>query len=382
MNFTFMFTTSKKSLSFFDTWQASFKDYSMLESSPMGDILPDVLNGMGKWQNPVNCSAASYFIFHYKTSYGFGAHVVHWVKLFHVALRTKRVFLFEDDHAQFWMSQCNDKEKDGRHECYFQTMSRTCPFIKVKELVREGALTRYDVDGPNMVDLEGLPVVPIADDRRPSAVFFSQPRLAYSAWQHMIDIYRYQKDFPEIIEDLVQDLKPEVARKYLEPLDNARRTWNSCASFYLTRLRDEIAADIRKKLEVLIQVPSFDMSRVIGLPLRGSDKCFGNKIEGPGEMSCVSLSKAMEEAHRIAYGQPMLTHIIITSEDRQAISVDRINDAQGKIPFHDPLMVIKNSFDDPPGTGNVWMRKGLKTNATFGEMMESSLLSLHLQALA
>lgn len=117
------------------------------------------------------------------------------------------------------------------------------------------------------------------------------------------------------------------------------------------------------------------------MPVRSSDKCVGNNIHGPGEMECVPLMYSLEISLRIAFGQQQLTHVIATSEDEGSITKRQIFRAQHTFRFREPLKVIRNLHDNNPGTGSVDQGR-IQPNISNAEMLEESLVSLHLQALA
>lgn len=185
-----------------DAWEISWQNYNALATSPFGEVLPHILNSMDQWQNPPNCSTTNFFVLNYKTSNGFGAHVVDWLKFFHLAVTNGRVFLFNDEQNQFWSQGCKDPILDGKHECFFRSMSRTCSFQHIKKLVHKNVLQRHDVDGSSTLDEEGLPIVPTVQTGSPSAVFFNQPDILPAKWYKLLSRFSREKHFPEILHAL------------------------------------------------------------------------------------------------------------------------------------------------------------------------------------
>ncbi len=60
--------------------------------------------------------------------------------------------------------------------------------------------------------------------------------------------------------------------------------------------------------------------RIIGVPIRGSDKCY--RFENgrrQGEAQCVSLAETMALANRLHASQPWIDTVLLTSEDPEAL---------------------------------------------------------------
>ena len=115
------------------------------------------------------------------------------------------------------------------------------------------------------------------------------------------------------------------------------------------------------------------------MPIRASDKCYGNAINGPGEMACLPLATVMDHVHRIAFGHPHITYAIVTSEDATAITESKVTEAMANLTDSYRLAIVRNVGDKPPGSGSPRNRTADASNAV---LLKSSLVTLHLQALA
>ncbi|PXF43213.1 hypothetical protein BWQ96_07042 [Gracilariopsis chorda] len=191
--------------------------------------------------------------------------------------------------------------------------------------------------------------------------------------------FPYQDDFVEQVKRLV----PSAPLDVLKPEAHARRLWLSAAAFYTTRLNNRVAARVRSEVEkALIANGRPGPPRLIGVPVRASDKCYDNrKHPGPGEMTCMTLEETADVVMRLALMQPELTHVIITSEDAGAISEDKVRDAFGGFPFRKPLHVVRYVEDVQPGTGHT-NRVLKKLGKKQAQLLDSMLIVLHMQALA
>ena len=105
------------------------------------------------------------------------------------------------------------------------------------------------------------------------------------------------------------------------------RLWHTQASLYLLRLNKNMQQIVRRGLlkctssENLCQAQvDENMKRTLGLPLRGSDKCFKNAdgTNNPaGEMLCVGVNEVKDAVGRMYSTQPWIQNVLVTSEDKR-----------------------------------------------------------------
>ncbi|KAI0557606.1 hypothetical protein FGB62_285g012 [Gracilaria domingensis] len=207
---------------------------------------------------------------------------------------------------------------------------------------------------------------------------FSPKKMGQQEFRSFLHGFPHQGDFVKQVNRLL----PSASEDDLKPEAHARRLWLSAATFYITRLNKRSADRVRSGVEKALQESDRPgPPRLIGVPVRASDKCFGGDHPGPGEMACIALEDMGDAVMRLVLMQPELTHVIVTSEDASAISEDKVEKAFGHFPFRKGLHVVRYGEDVRPGTGNtnrVLKKLGVKQ----ARLLDSMLVVLHLQALA
>lgn len=361
-----------------DLWEASWADHRLLAASPMGDFLPGALTKVTSLQNPTSCGNASFLLFDYRSSLGFGAVAKHIVVALHAALQTGRVLVLDEENVFYWTTGCPGS-KNGRHECYFRPLSEKCSYKTVMRLVKDKTLPMLTIDGDSLPPDAPWPFVPHAREDTPDVVRFRQSKGPDLWFKSFLYGYELSDTVPGVIRDLLSDLPKQVHSKYLTPDTNARRVWLIALAYYFLRLNSDTARDVRSQMQFLLNTSRPVHDRFIGLPVRASDKCYGNSLGELGEMNCVTLAEAMLHAHMLALGETSVTKAIITSEDPAAITSEKIAEAQGNITFHEPFQVVLNTLDEVAGTGAPRKRISKASNA---KLLKASLVTLHLQSQA
>lgn len=362
---------------YFSEWEHQFENYTLLETSPTGQLLTDLMHGLHARQHVSNCSNSSFVIVSYSTSLGFGAYARHLMVILREAIRADRVMLLNHNVKLFWMKGCPNAPFEGNFECFFRPLSETCPSAVVQNLVANGTLTEVAMESSSTH-------IPVANAHRPSVVHFDVSNMPQASFKSMLHGFKDKTDFSEQLHSFA----PLAVKKRLfephETSEASRRLWLVMSAWYLLRLNTETATDVSSVLlEIFVKTNVADFSSIIGIPLRASDKCFGdNTYPGPGEMECVSLAEVVTVAHRFAFAQATITHMIISSEDQNLITPSKVNSAQRNVTFRSrDLHVIRNPVDIPPGTGSTGrVLKKLHTNPA--KLLRASLVTLHLQALA
>eukprot|EP00178_Gracilaria_changii_P003000 TRINITY_DN14402_c0_g3_i1.p1 TRINITY_DN14402_c0_g3~~TRINITY_DN14402_c0_g3_i1.p1 ORF type:complete len:490 (+),score=80.37 TRINITY_DN14402_c0_g3_i1:1198-2667(+) len=363
--------------SFINHWASAWNDYSVLRDAPLGQMLADLVQALHRHQNPADCASANFLIFEYNTALGFGAQIRHIAAAFYTAVQTDRVFVLSDRVPFYWANGCPREAHNRRFTCHFRALSETCPFSKVRRLIKSGAVRVVDADYSSMHNFARNNIATAT----PSALRLSQKTLG-ARFTHFLNSFAFQDDFAAQLKLLL----PSVPLHHLQPHAHARRLWLSAAAFYVTRLNEHAAAHVRSGVErALNRSAKPGPSRLIGMPIRGSDKCFGDGAHaGPGEMTCVSLHDAVDAVMRLALMQPELTHVIVTSEDASAVSEHKLNevfDAFDAFNFGRRLRVVRHEEDCQPGTGNTKLVLS-KLGKKQAQLLDSMLIVLHLQALA
>lgn len=362
---------------YFSEWKRQFKNYTLLETSPTGQLLADLMHGLHTRQHVPNCSNTSFVIVSYSTSLGFGAYARHLMVVMYEAIRANRVMLLNHNLQLFWMKGCPNSTFEGKFECFFRPLSETCPSALVYDLIANGTLTETAME-PSSIS------VPDANPHHPSVVHFDVSKKPAATFKSMLHGFKDNTDFGK---QLYSFAPLAVTKRLLEPYateEASRRLWLVVTAWYVLRLNTKTAKDVSAVLlKTFASTSVADFSNIIGLPLRASDKCFGdNRYPGPGEMECVSLAEGVAVAHRFAFAHATITHMIISSEDRDLITPSKLDIAQKNVSFRSKeLRVIRNPVDIPPGTGSTG-RVLRKLHESPAILLHASLVTLHLQALA
>jgi hypothetical protein len=144
---------------------------------------------------------------------------------------------------------------------------------------------------------------------------------------------------------------------------------------------------VRPALENCFKTDAPDLDRIIGLPIRGSDKCY-HKVSGrrEGEADCVSLSATLSLAARIHAAQPWVDTVLVTSEDRRVLASARSLPEMALGSDKDRRWtLLTNDGDVQQGTGRSIGRVagggGNTTSPTPARITESILTTLACQVL-
>jgi len=326
--------------------------------------------------------------------------VRHHLPALHAALRAGRVLLLDPDPPFYWATGCpHGAAAEGRWECHFQPLSRTCPHAAVADLVAAGRLTASTVAIPRYWWSDAL--VPHATAAGAADVVTLTPgrnRHFYHTLFPAVPGAAPRGLFATLLPDGATPPAPRgdggasgergaagTAPPAPAPLwaglppAAARRAWLVGAVHFLTRLHARAAADVRAVLasSALAACPAGEC--LVGVPLRASDKCYG----AHPEMVCVTLPAALDAAARLAFAQPTITGVVLTCEDAAAIAPAAVARALAAVaPWAPPLAVHRNAADDaPPGSGAgrpAARRDG--SVPSVGEVAAAALGSLHLQA--
>lgn len=122
-------------------------------------------------------------------------------------------------------------------------------------------------------------------------------------------------------------------------------------------LSQRMQLSVRQSLTRCFQSSNPDLSRVIGIPIRGSDKCYRTVVEEGvevrhGEANCVTLDETMALAKRVHAAQPWIDTVLVTSEEKHVIK--QAHRLKGKQLNNDPNLhwnVLTNNEDIQQGTG-------------------------------
>ncbi len=358
---------------YISTWKQAFSNPKALSTAPLGAILAPAHEALNRIQNPTDCSTASFLLYSYSSSNGFGAVVKHLTTAFYTALRSGRIFVLDDTNQFYWAKGCLG---GARFECFFLPLSRCSP-TEIRRLVEIGKLRQIDVNRESTKDEVGVPVIPPVDPTQPSVVRFSIPMgksksLFYSLTN--------RNDSGDVLRSILEGTHiDDEQRPFLSPGRNAQRTLNTVLASYIVRLNHPTA--LRTGMTVAHVLNHYgilgnESSRVIGVPVRGSDKCYKNTIDKTGEMRCVKPSIALNYARRVAIANPSLTHALLTSESANTIKGNfKANDDEGQWVS---LQVMRNFLDVPAGSGGRKKRR----DKSMAELLAASLVTLHLQAFA
>ncbi len=162
----------------------------------------------------------------------------------------------------------------------------------------------------------------------------------------------------------------------MSPSSTAQRALNTALASYIIRLNHATAQKTGAAVARVLNhygILGNESSRVIGAPVRGSDKCYKNRIDHTGEMRCVKPSIALDYARPIAIANPSLTHALLTSDDVTP-SREISSDGGQWVNLH----VMRNFLDVPAGSGG----RNKRRDKSMAELLEASLVTLHLQAFA
>lgn len=356
-----------------EQWRLSFENSELLRSAPLGAVLAPTYSALNKLQEPENCSTGSFLLYEYSSSLGFGAVVKHLTSAFYSAIRTNRTFVLDDSKQFYWAHGCNI---GPRFECFFRPLS-TCSPALIRQLVREKKLIYHKIPENPRLDRYGVPVILAADTKKPSVVKWPFPS---SMNKNLFWSINSRGDATEVLRLLLPHgtIDANTELRYLQPERNAQRTLNVVLATYIVRLNEITANRTACALNRLLKRNNLngnDSLRVIGVPVRRSDKCFGNKFDQTGEMRCVNASVALDYARRVAVANPTITHVLLTSEDDHAITSGVEKQATSG---WFKLRVMRNYLDVPPGSGG----SGIRKDKSMAELLQAMLITLHLQAFA
>lgn len=353
-----------------DQWRAAFFRPEILHSSPLGSVLAPAHKALDRIQNPSSCRSSSFFIYDYRQKLGFGAIIKHMTVGFYHSLLSGRVFLISDRVPFHWARGCTTGYGE-RHECYFRSLSN-CSQHELRKLIKQGMLRMYDVDAHWSRNRAGVPIIPKADPTVPSVVIFRQSA-HNEPWVHSLG---YNYDARDVIRSIVGKNLSAEQESHITPIRNARRTLQIALATYITRLNEMTALKTGKAITKVLSrygLTLRDHARVVGVPIRRSDKCFKNRYDERGEMKCIDTVTAIETARRVALAHPSITHILLTSEDLSAIATGVELRGEGKF-IH--LNVMRNFLDLPTLSGD----SGMRRDKTKAELLDAMLVTLHLQA--
>lgn len=362
---------------YFSVWARSFSNVSLLSTSPLGPVLPALLRGLHAHQNPPRCADASFLTLAYSSSLGFG----HLLVVLHAALAANRILVVDGRTPFYWARGCKAAARDGRMECFFIPMSAVCPFEVVDALATAGTIQRLP-DAKRVSDIRP------ADAGRPSVVHVAAHKLPAAQFKAFLHGFQNHADFAPQLRWLLSGAHmnaPDLLDAFA-PRAAARRLWTAMAAWYVLRLNSATAHVVATALaHSLAAAPGVvDHRNMAGLALRASDKCSGGNAHGSaGEMTCVSLDNMMDAVLRLAFAQPTISHVVVSSEEKAAIDARKVAAAQERSKFrYVTLQVLRNGVDLTPETGSLGSKGLKKIGKTQAVLLHSMLTTLHLQALA
>jgi hypothetical protein len=158
----------------------------------------------------------------------------------------------------------------------------------------------------------------------------------------------------------------------LYPYRNRNSAIHHAALLYVLRMQRKLQSRIDAKVkQILSRTPHFDPSLSIGLPIRGSDKCWG-------ESKCLNFSTYMDlsqdiwkERFETIAGAKKGT-IVVTTEASDIASSSRLYQS-------DTLSIVMNTDDTLQNTGRP---RNPKYRYQADAIMESTLIALRLQLYA
>lgn len=347
----------------FDLWESAFQNPDSLKSAPLGAILVPIHRALSRLQNPENCAKASFFLYEYPYSPGLGAFLKLYTVAFYYAILSNRIFVLNDQKSFVWAEGCYGAQTA---ECFFIPLSR-CSAKRVRDLVQSGSLEEVRITSKSREDGFRSKIIPVADPRKPSVVVFTHS--AYSvSWY--LSLGR-RNDSSVVAAKLVPEPRTFEQEDLLSSEKLRKRYLQFSLSTYIMRLNEWTARKVAKGMMKVLthyNLTATDHGKIIGVPVRKSDKC-------GTEMSCVSTTRALEYARRIASANPSITHVLLTSEDESAIGPGIENTGLGRFVR---LKVMRNFLDVTPRSGAP--RANLRKDRTKAQLMESILITLHLQA--
>jgi hypothetical protein len=110
---------------------------------------------------------------------------------------------------------------------------------------------------------------------------------------------------------------------------------------------------MRPALENCFRTNNPTLGHIIGLPIRGSDKCY-REVNGKreGEADCISLAQTMTIAQRLHASQPWIDSVLVTSEDKSVLeSAPRLPEMMLGSDRGRQWKLFKNDNDVQQGTG-------------------------------
>lgn len=143
---------------------------------------------------------------------------------------------------------------------------------------------------------------------------------------------------------------------------------------------------VRPAMERCFKTSTPALGNIIGLPIRGSDKCY-RMVNGVrhGEADCVTPAQTIAMATRLHVAQPWIDKLLVTSEDKSVLeSVPRLPEMS--LGGQKRWTLLTNDGDVQQGTGRTYSA-ALKSADTEKEaltpakIMESILTTLSCQVL-
>lgn len=356
----------KEVRSTWDRWERAFIDPNEYLDSAMGEIITPIHHKLNKLLNPVDCSKSSFVVMEYGASVGFGAQLTELVAAFAASLLSNRILILNDSLQFLWADGC----PEGPYvQCYFQNFS-SCSLEAVRSHIKDGRFKHILFDPENEPYGE-TPDIPDADPSVPSVVSFEHGRNFFTMTRDGSHLNRVL--FHLIGDSMTKETKHKFNTKRL-----VQRASQISLSTYLTRLNSKTATYVRSTIENIMsfyKLDGDDFYKLIGVPVRKSDKCYNNTIWEFGEMECVELRDAIESAGRIAFSSPSITYALVTSEDESVLNETKRHPERSTFM---PLKIITNFLDLPPGSG----RNKMRTDKSKYELMKAMLVTLHLQSFA
>ncbi len=248
---------------------------------------PQIQRAIHKHQNPSDCTNARYLIHEPVVVCGFGAVYFGIARSLAYAIATKRVLVVKSITKPWTLTEgC---ETPGP-QCFFLPETRCVPPSNAMRAAFNVSSTSIDLayGDVQVVELHSRP-----------------PYLHRVVWNHLLpDVYKNLGVSPPTSIRTTH----EMWRRH-----SVMRVWNTQALLFLMRLNRRMQNLVRP---VVAKCSSHgDARETLGVPMRGSDKCYKGNTRG--EMDCLDPSTVSDHMRRVRYAQPWLHKAILTSEDVQ-----------------------------------------------------------------
>lgn len=303
---------------------------------------PEIQLAIHTHQHPFNCEKARYLIHEPSTAFGFGAVYMGIARSLVFAIATNRILVIKSISKPWPLSELCDTPGP---QCFFLPETWCTPPTNTTRAVFDSHATTIDLALGNMQIVEFHSRTPYMKDVKWTELL----PLVYAKLGVSPPMWTYSSN--------------SAWRR-----QGSERMWNTQALLYLTRLNNRMQNSVRT---VITQCMSSGKSLgTVGVPMRGSDKCYkGNQR---GEMDCVDPSEVRNQMQRIRYAHPWLHKAIVTSEDRDL-------ERRTKKVLEQEWSIISIP-DTRPGTG----RPGEQTNKTIAPYLytEAALKVLSCQLTA